>query len=814
MNKHLLITLIALLLTCFTVYAQTSAPATTAIKGTVVDSVKKQPLAYVTMALTDAATNQPVKSTFTREDGSFTMSGIAVKHYKLNLVFVGYQTKIIDVAQPDKATNLGQLLMRVSSNQLKEVTITHVKPLMKREVDRISYDVQADPENKVITVLDMMRRVPLLSVDATDNIKLQGNTNYKILINGKPSALIARNPADVFRSMPASNIQKIEVITTPPAKYDAEGLAGIINIITKKDIEQGYNGSINTRYSNIWGPGVNLNLTMKQGKFGIGGYAGYNKRSKVTTGFSNINQSSTSANTNDANYEFSDLRQSGTNTNTGNYTYANTELTYEADSLNLLTGTFEYYGGKGSSDRDLLSNLSSTYTRNSNGYRSYSNIDSKDKGFGAGLNYQLGFKRNKEQLLTGSYKYNYSATNQFNGIEFVERVNYTNPNYRQYNTSGSKEHTLQLDYVQPLKKLTIEAGAKAIFRNNYSDSYNEVLSNTAQYITDPAQINNFDYQQNVYSLYNSYQLKFNDKWVAKGGLRLERTTVNANEGVDQQYANLIPSISIQRTFKTSSLNLAYTDRIQRPGIWQLNPFINSQNPNLINVGNPDLQAVVSHGFEFNYSNFKKGSINLGLNYKFANNTVENITVIDPATAVSISTFQNVGANKRLGIDLNVNYPLFNNKFNFNLNSQLVRVWLKGYVNNVLFNTRGFQGHTFAGTTYKFDNGYRLGLNFDFDSRYVLLQGRDNYWVGYAASASKEFWDKKATFSVYINTPFQKFRTIDNTIRTPTSYQLTLNDVFARNINFSFNYKFGKLNSELKKNKRGISNDDVGSSSRN
>jgi len=814
MNKHLLITIIALLLTCFTVYSQTSAPATTAIKGTVVDSVKKQPLAYVTVALTDAVTNQPVKSTFTREDGSFTMIGIAVKPYKLNLIFVGYQTKIIDVAQPDKATNLGQLLMHVSSNQLKEVTITHVKPLMKRDVDRISYDVQADPENKVITVLDMMRRVPLLSVDATDNIKLQGNTNYKILINGKPSALIARNPADVFRSMPASNIQKIEVITTPPAKYDAEGLAGIINITTKKDIEQGYNGSINTRYSNIWGPGVNLNLTMKQGKFGIGGYAGYNKRSKVTTGFSNINQSSTSASTNDPNYEFSDLRQSGTNTNTGNYTYANTELTYEADSLNLLTGTFEYYGGKGSSDRDLLSNLSSTNTRNSNGYRSYSSIDSKDKGFGAGLNYQLGFKRNKEQLLTGSYKYNYSATNQFNDIEFVERVNYTNPNYRQYNTSGSKEHTLQLDYVQPQKKLTIEAGAKAIFRNNYSDSYNEVLSNTTQYITDPAQINNFDYQQNVYSLYNSYQLKFNDRWVAKGGLRLEHTTVNANEGVDQQYTNFIPSVSIQRTFKTSSLNLAYTDRIQRPGIWQLNPFINSQNPNLINVGNPDLQAVVSHGFEFNYSNFKKGSINLGLNYKFANNTVENITVIDPATAVSTSTFQNVGANKRLGIDFNVNCPLFNNKFNFNLNSQLVRVWLKGYVNNVLFNTRGFQGHTFAGTTYKFDNGYRLGLNFDFDSRYVLLQGRDNYWVGYAASASKEFWDKKATFSVYINTPFQKFRTIDNTIRTPTSYQLTLNDMFARNFNISFNYKFGKLNSELKKNKRGISNDDVGSSSRN
>lgn len=814
MIKHLLATTFTVLVICFAALSQTNPPATVTLTGTVVDSLKKQPLAYVTVALTDAATNQPVKSTFTKDDGSFTLSGIAVKPYKLNLIFVGYSPKVINLTNPSQKNNLGQLLMSVASNQLKEVTITHVKPLMKREVDRISYDVQADPENKVITVLDMMRRVPLLSVDAMDNIKLQGNTNYKILINGKPSALIARNPADVFRSMPASNIQKIEVITTPPAKYDAEGLAGIINIITKKDIEQGYNGSINTRYSNIWGPGVNLNLTVKQGKFGIGGYAGYNKRNRVSAGFANINQSRTTTDTNAPNYEYSDLRQSGTNSNTGRYAYATTEATYEADSLNLLTGTFEYYGGKGIADRDLLSNLTSTNAASSNSYRSYNNTENKDNGFGAGLNYQLGFKRNKEQLLTSSYKYNYSGNNQFNDIEFVQRVNYNNPNYRQYNTSGSKEHTLQLDYVQPQKKWNIEAGAKAIFRNNFSDSYNQLLTSAGQYVTDPTQINNFDYQQNVYSLYNSYQLKFNDKWVAKGGLRLEHTTVNANAAIDQRYSNLIPSISIQRTFKSSSLNLAYTDRIQRPGIWQLNPFVNSQNPNLINVGNPNLQAVVSHGIELNYSNFKKGSINVGLNYKFANNTVENITVIDPATAVSVSTFQNVGANKRLGIDFNVNYPLFNNKFNFNLNSQLVRVWLKGYVNNVLYNTRGFQGHTFAGTSYKFDNGYRLGLNFDFDSRYVLLQGRDNYWLGYAASASKEFWDKKATFSVYLNTPFQKFRTIDNTIRTPTSYQLTLNDMFARNINVSFNYKFGKLNSELKKNKRGISNDDIGGSSRN
>ncbi|WP_345954813.1 TonB-dependent receptor family protein [Mucilaginibacter sp. PAMB04168] len=803
--KKLLLT--AVFSFCLFVFAtaQTATAPTATIKGSVIDSVKKEPLSYVTVALVDM-NNQPVKSTFTKDDGTFTLTGLAIKPYKLALVYVGYNGKTINISNPDKASDLGKLLLSPSTSQLKEVTITSVKPLMKREVDRISYDVQADPENKVITVLDMMRRVPLLSVDASDNIKLQGNTNYKILINGKPSALMARSPADVLKSMPASNIQKIEVITTPPAKYDAEGLAGIINIITKKDVDQGYNGSINGRYSNLWGPGINLNLTVKQGKFGIGGYTGYNKRNNLTTGFSNLND----------NIGQSTLTQQGTNKNSGYSGYGSTELTYEGDSLNLLTGTFEWYKGSNNSERGLLSNFASTTASRNNAYRSMNIADNGWNGFGAGLNYQLGFKRNKEQLLTASYKYNLQKNTQANDVLFTERVNFSSdnaPNYRQYNNSGNKEHTLQLDYVQPVKKLNIEAGAKAIFRNNYSEANTENQVSGGAYIIDPNQINNFDYQQNVYSLYNSYQLKFNDKWVAKGGLRLEHTTVNANEDVDQRYSNLIPSISLQRSFKTSSINIGYTDRIQRPGIWQLNPFVNRSNINFINVGNPDLRPVVNHSVELTYSNFKKGSFNFGVNYKFANNTVENITVFDPATGVSVSSFQNAGNNKRLGFDFNANYP-FTTKLNFNINSQIVHVWLKGYVNNTLFNTKGYQGHAFAGLSYKFDNGYRLGANFDYDSRYVMLQGRDNYWLGYAFSASKDLLDKKATISFYANTPFQKFRTIDNTIRTPTSYQLTLNDMYARTFNISFNYKFGKLSGELKKNQRGINNDDVSGGSRN
>jgi outer membrane receptor protein involved in Fe transport len=803
MNKYIL-TLTAFLCIAALSFAQTTPGVTSTIKGLVIDSANNQPLSYVTVALVDASTNQPEKSTFSKDDGTFVLSGLAQKSYKLALVNVGYAGKTIVLAEWKGVKDVGRLLIAPVSGQLKEVTVAAVRPLMKREVDRIAFDVQADPENKVLTVLDMMRKVPLLSVDATDQIKMQGNTNFKILINGKPSALVAKSPSDVFRSMPASNIEKIEVITTPPAKYDSEGLAGIINIITKKNIDQGYNGSVNTRYSNLWGPGVNVNLTVKKGKFGLAGYAGYNRRNRLTTGSSNLNE----------NYKatgapLSTLNQNGDRTTSGNNTYGSTELSYEADSLNLLTGSVEYYKGNNYTDANLFSNLQNFDNATfSNSYRSLNNNDNSYSGLSAGLDYQLGFKRSKEQTLTTSYKFNRSINDQFNDVGFYEKVNYIQNNYQQYNNSGSNEHTLQLDYVQPFKKLNFETGAKAIFRNNFSNSRNDIQDAvTNAYITDPNQNQVFDYQQNVYSIYNSYQYKFNDKWVAKGGLRLEHTTVNANTVVDQRYSNLVPSVSIQRSFKTSSLNLGYSDRIQRPGIWQLNPFVDSLNRNFISKGNPNLRPVVNHNVELTYSNFKKGSFNFSVNYKFANNTVESITFIDPATAISVSTYDNVGSNKRLGADLSINYP-FTTKLNFNLNSQLVHVWLSGYVNGVLYNAKGYQGHSFSGLSYKFDSGYRLGANVDFDSRYVLLQGRDNYWLGYSASASKEFWDKKATISMYVSNPFQKFRTIDNTIRTPTSYQLTLNQMYARGFNISFNYKFGKLGGELKKSKRGISNDDV------
>ncbi|MEO3408182.1 TonB-dependent receptor [Mucilaginibacter sp. CAU 1740] len=815
-------------LCCFVTGMAMSQTTTTApvknitVKGIVIDSVANKPLGYGTVALQDAATKAPVKSTLAKDDGSFELKAPEGKTYQLVVASVGYATKVIPVKLTGDTFDAGRILVSTSNKQLNEVTITAVKPVMKQEVDRLSYDVTADPESKAISALDMMRKVPLLAVDGDDNIKLKGSGKYKILINGKESALMAKNPSDVLKAMPATNIEKIEVITTPPAKYDAEGLAGIINIITKKNADQGFNGSINSRYNTVWGTGYNLNITAKQGKFGISGYAGFGKQNQNTNSFTN-NQTYYVPNTKTVT---SSLLQSGDNTFAGKYRYANAELSYEIDSLNLLTGSFEAFHGEfdqnghqRTTQRDAVGNTTQGYYLTNNGYN-------HDQGLDASINYQLGFKGHKDELLTLSYKYSYGPGKNYTDNQFSERDHYYNaiqPDFRQYNRAGNKEHTFQLDYAYPLKKISIEAGAKVILRNNFSDYRREDKDSTttapnAVYNVNEGQTGEFDYQQDVYSAYNSYQLKF-DKWTGKAGLRLEHTRVNAiftGTPLDKSYNNLIPSVSIQRSMKSSSLSLGFTQRIQRPGIYQLNPFVDSSNPKFISTGNPDLKPELNNTFELNYSNFSKGSINVGVSYAFSNNAIQNVTHLvqnninspsDTLSYTTYTTYQNLGSNRSLGVNLNTNISI-TKKFTVNVNGQISHIWLKGTYNSQFYKNDGYTGNAFANIAYKFDSGYRVGLDAGFFSGDVTLQGKSSNFIFNSYVVSKEFLNKKLTISAVANNPYSKYRTFRSTTNTADFDQESLYHNRYRNFAVRVNFKFGRLNSEIKKNQRGINNDDT------
>ncbi|MDB5142751.1 MAG: TonB-dependent receptor [Mucilaginibacter sp.] len=782
------------------------------IQGTVIDSSINKPMGFVTVALQDAKTHAGVKSSLTKDDGTFSIKAPAGNAYEMVFVFVGYKNKIVPVNGNSATINVGKMLLSPSSGQLKEVSVTAARPLMKQEVDRISYDIQADPDSKGLSVLDMMRKVPLLSVDGNDNIKLKGSGNYKILINGKESAMVAKNPSDILKSMPATNIEKIEVITTPPAKYDAEGLAGIINIITKKNADQGYNIGLNTRFNSVFGAGYNLNGTLKQGKFGLAMYAGFGSNGTLTNTLGS-NENIFASHTN--------IVQTGITTQKGRYHYGSAEMSYEIDTLNLITASINLFGnnqnqhGPQSSLTDSLGIEKQAYTLQNNGTGNFSAID-------ASLNYQLGFKRSKDRLLTFSYKYSYSPNKQFNDNLFSDRFNYplaAFPDYQQYNDAGNKDHTIQVDYASPLtKEVSIEAGAKAILRNNYSDFHVDDRDPVSQlYKTNDTLTNNFNYHQDIYSVYNSYQLKM-EKWTGKAGLRLEHTSINADftsAGVTTapSYNNLIPSVSIQRSFKTSSINFGFTQRIQRPGIFQLNPFVDRSNPTFINTGNPALKPELDNTFELTYSNFSKNAVNIGLSYAFSNNSIQNVSSLHvensggKSDTVTYTTFENLGTNKTLGLNINTNLNI-TKEFTMSLNGQVNHVWLSGTFNDKMYHNDGFTGNAFGNLRYKFNNGFALAFNAGFFSGNVNLQGSSSPFVFNQYLLSKEFFNKKFTLVLVANNPYSKFNTFRTTVNSADFYQTSYNQNYYRSFAFRLNFRFGKLNSDIKKNQHGINNDDT------
>ncbi len=790
---------------CFSLTAASQTSPSLQISGKIIDSLDQKPFNLVTVLLKNDKKVQ-IKSVISGKDGSFTLGGLTTGNYTLSIVYIGYQTKIIPVSLTTSSKVFTTIALLPSSTQLKTVSVTAERPLIKQEIDRISYDVKADPESKVNNVLEMMRKVPMLSVDADENIQLQGNSNYKILINGRPSGMMERNPKDILRSMPASSIEKIEVITTPPAKYDGEGLAGIINIITHKKADNGTNGTINVseRFP-VGGPGIGGTFTAKSGKLGIATNAGgsLNGSPILNNSNSRVTQGSNSTN----------LFQTGTRDFTGKSGYAGVELSFEVDSLNLISGQFNYNANTNDGFNTQFSSLTTTSSILQS-YELRNDLEGSGSGVDAALNYQLGFKKDKNRLLTFSYRY-YSFTNdQFNNVNIFNTgpSSAALPNYRQNNTGGSAEKTAQIDYVLPLKKLTIEAGVKAIFRSNTSDFQYLSPNTSGVFVADPLRTNSFDNQQNVYGLYNTYQFALK-KWGVKAGLRIEQTEIDANfytssNELHNSSLNFIPSVSVNRKFKDmSSINIGFTSRIQRPGINQLNPFVDRSNPNFESSGNPNLKPTNGQSLEINYSRFKKATINVGLRAIVINNLIMPQVSTDPVTNITRSSFANTGGATLIGLNINANYP-FNPKLRGTLGAMANYGMVNGEVNGIKIDKKGLMRRAFAQLAYRPSKTWQGTASVNYNGPNLSLQGTSNSFVASSFSINKDLFNNKLTVSMAANNAFNKYRNAINYTTGPNFTQESYNQNYQRNFTASVNYRFGKLKDAIKKNKKGINNNDV------
>lgn len=783
--------------------AQTNVAIDCTIKGQVVDSVSNETVPYATLKIVLANNpGKPVKMLACDTDGKFETKLKAPGKYILTMNSVGLApaVKQITLEENQKQLNLGKLFMSAVSQKLNEVTVTAQKPLVKVEIDKITYNLDDDPEAITSNTLDMLRKVPMITVDGDDKIQLKGSSSFKIYMNGKPSNLISNNPGDVLKSMPASSIKNIEVITDPGAKYDAEGIGGIINIITKSAL-QGYTGTVRANADNFGSVGGGAYLSAKVGKFGITGNYNYNYRTGPYNESyfyrENLNPEVT---------ESKYLTQTGRSKNKYPMQYGYLEASYEIDTLNLLSLSANRFDSKSknfSETDEIMRNINDErfyqFGRNSNSMNNYGGTE-------INLDYQHSTSL-KDELLTVSYKFNNSPNNSENTTLIDSIYGILPYNYLEdwsKNDASTNEHTGQVDYTRPLRKgHNLEVGAKYILR--VSDSETERLLD-GKPVIEPNR--SFSHTQHIYSGYGSYNLKIK-KFGFKAGARFEGTKLDVKSDTDfgADYFDVVPSATVSYQLSMSqTFRFGYNMRIQRPGIWYLNPYENNSNPLSVSKGNPDLDSEKSHSINMNYSMFsQKINVNASINYSFVNNGIQRYTYNDPDNPNrTISTYDNIGKNQNVGFNFYGSWnpvPKFRISLNGNLNYMDIRS--QSYGDN-----KGFNGSAFTSMQYTLPLDFRVSLHGGYYSPYIMLQGKGSSFYFTGLSLNKDFLKKKLSVSISCQDPFWKTQKMESYTEGAGFYSESINYRTARSFRLSVSYRFGDLKSAIKKVQRGISNDDM------
>lgn len=785
------------------------------ITGKAIDSLSQKGIPFVTVTVQDLQ-SKVLKRLAGDANGNFEFSLKGLTQGEVIVTAIGYAsvTKKFTYPQGIKKYNIGHIAMPETSTKIDQVVVQAQKQLVKIEPDKISYNPEADPESQTINALDMIRKVPLLTVDGDDNIKLKGASNYKILINGKESPLMSNNAKDVLKSMPASSIKNIEVITNPSSKYSAEGIGGIINIITNKKGVSGFSGNVSTRIDNFGGFGGSLYTTAKLGKFAFSVNYGYSKfKQPASKRYSNT--------VNSLSESYRNTYSNGLYNYDGNSNYASGELSFEIDSLNLITGSF--WGHLGGSDGNSFTTTEVT-TYQGTLFQKFTNenISENSWGFASGnFDYQRSFKK-PDKLFTISYKVDYTPNNTDYNNNISAIANYNPSKAISKNKADAFVHTFQVDFVNPITpKHQYEVGIKYIVRTNDSKTrYRTFDFITNTYNENIERNNNLNYTQQIVAGYLGYLLKLN-KFSFKAGIRIEGAYTDASfiQVKDTAFSNNITDIVPYTTISynispTNIIKLSYTQRLQRPGIWHLNPYINDQNPKDISFGNPNLKSEKVNSFDLGYSYFSnKFNIDLSLYSRLNSNAIQDQVFIRPDGAI-VQTYDNNGDNNSFGVSF---FGSFNAGPKFSISGNI----------NAEYNT--FEGISSVGqklTKEGWNNDYSGNLRWNFIKNYTLsayggyysgwlsLQGKSSSFNYSGINLRRDFFDKKLSITASCNNPFKKNYTSKSVNDGPGFYSINKYISQSRSFRFAISYRFGKMGQTVVKAKRGIVNDDIKSGGNN
>nr|WP_295926351.1 TonB-dependent receptor [uncultured Dyadobacter sp.] len=805
--KPLISSAILFLFALVNAYGQSKSNAT--ITGKITDAATSKPVEYASVGITDQLTNRVVNGTVTDSSGYFEISGLASGTFTVNVDFIGYEKKAVkDVIIASKAVNLNNIALTPSIKTLAEVTVTGQAAIVENQIDKIVYNAANDITSQAGVALDVLKKVPQVSVDIDGNVELQGNPNVRFLINGKPSSVFGNSLTDALASIPASQIKSIEAITSPGAKYDAQGTGGIINIILKDNRLQGINGSVNlTAGTRLENGSVNLNF--RKNNFGLNAFFSGNKQlSSRTPGTQNRISTDPSGNrTHLLQNGYQDFERSGYRSGIG--------FDWSPSKKDNLTGAIGYNSFSNASSgitnitQSALDGIgmpvaTSDILRNSSNRGRINAVDWS-------LNYIKKLKKDGQEL---NVLYSSSFGKPRNSYYQIQSRTSEQTPYAgtSGNTPGNDKQTnISIDYSHPVKKdLLIETGVKTVLQDITSVADIQVFRpSQSAYIPDPTQSYELGYNMKVYAGYLSATFPLFHFLNVKAGVRFEHTDVKIdypNTSIPS-YNNLVPSLIFSHNFKDEqSLKLAFTRRIERAEYRDINPFMNLSDPYNITTGNPLLKPEIGNNFELGYNKtFKNGgNVYIALIERINTDDVKPYTVLYPSYVIGDSTYVNVSITNRrnIGVEYNSGLSVSGSvpvTSQLNLRGNLM-VTQKRVVNDLL------GGNVTNGTNWRFNLNatYQLPKNLilegfgNYSSAINTIQGKRPQQLTYNFAFRKQFYHKNASIGLTATNPFTKYISQVTTIRTANYISTNTVLIPYRSFGISLTYKFGKL--EFKKGK--------------
>ncbi len=787
------------------------------ISGKIVDSLSKNPVDYATITLSISSSSKVINGTTADSTGAFILKGIVPGTYRLSVEFIGYKARIIYnvvINKKNSLVDVKTISLQKSESALKDVVVTSQQKLIDNRIDKIVFNAERDLTSQGGVATDILKKVPQVSVDADGNVELAGASGIRFLINGKPSSAFGSSVADVLQSIPASQVKSIEVITNPGAKYDAQGLGGIINIILKQSKVKGINGNISlsagTRMEN-----GSFNFTVRHGNFGLNAFVSVNARlTAATPTVSDRNSIDTAAKQNvlfhqDGSNRFNRYGlQSGigfdwtvkkNNSFSGNINY-NRFGNNSNGIINQEQVTTPFGSGNIISDIASLNNLNNRF--------SFHSVE-------ASLNYKRTFAKEDQSLEIGV---NTSpGNNSIRGGNFQTMLPQDSVYYGINNHNAGKENEtqIQVDYTQPFAKdVQFGAGGKITFNDITSNSNVYSLQpDSKQYLYDSLISNYLSYHQKVYAVYAEISMPVGKLFNAKIGSRYERTEINSFYSNAQQqvknpgYNTLVPSIYFSRKITDDqTVKISYSKRIERPDYGDLNPFINTTDPKNISAGNPYLLPEIGNRYELSYNRDfgSSGSFMATAFYRENNHDIQPYTSFYPSlvigdslyTNVSVSTRENIGKEENIGVNL---FGDLHPTQKLSIRANLF-FFHRHIINGIDLgrSPSSFNYRTNMNISYQFSSTLSGEFFGNFNSARNELQGRYPSFTSYTIAARKQFWNKKGSLALTATNLFNEYVSQPTVLYGTNFTTNSLRKIPFRSIGLNFTWKFGKL--DFKKDK--------------